>query len=364
MDNLSISKASGNDVNAPSERGTLEIIRKFVDDMGIAAKTFNQTSKDVFNQVVKDKILKNCKERHSEFISSFEYSGNLHQGLITEDQDDDDAVVLVILKTKKNNSDIEPEIHKGYGKFKVIEGSHYKHFCGDKMFVDPAKMADWICKEVQREVQQCRGWEISLTPPQPEKNHVVKLTINMNSSNELNVPSSSKAAAKSSLTVILLPVFVVDKQYFVPLEPQNAVKNADSNRWRQSFAMEKKEVLQGMDKDGGCRHDLYKVVATVLKREPTFSLLLAHIKMIFIAYIMNDCTREQSQKWKKEKLAERFEEFLYFMADSLKNKQLMHFWLNDLNILSTIRDITQGNMEKRIRKILSSQQEKEKVLTF
>lgn len=344
MDKLTMNDDSSN---------TLSIIRKFLNELNSATLMYTKTMKDVFNRVVKDRILKNCKESHSELISTFEYAGNLHERLITESQDDDDVVVLAFLKTKKNNGDVKPEVYEGYAKFQVIQGSYYMQFIEDGLYVNPGKLADWFFKQVQREVQKCSDFAISLTPPQSGKDHVVKLTIKLH----LDM-ARCPWKPEQTLTINILPAFVVGEQVFVPLEPQNGVHKNSCNRWKQSFAIQKKAILQNMDKDSGCRHDLYKVATTVLKREPTFSPVLAHVKMMFIVY-MNRCS-----DWSKDKLAERFDDFMRFIAESLQKKDLRHYWLKDVNLLSSIPEVALHNMETRILRILSSQQEKEKVLTF
>ena len=118
-----------------------------------------------------------------------------------------------------------------------------------------------------------------------------------------------------------------------------------------------KSLLKDMDKDQGCRHDLFKVTNTVLRREPTFSTLSSfHVKTALLRY--NQTTTE----WKRERLAERFTGFVGFVRDALKCKDLKHFWITDLNLLAEISAVTLGNMESRLTKILNSEQERSKVL--
>ena len=119
----------------------------------------------------------------------------------------------------------------------------------------------------------------------------------------------------------------------------------------------RKSLLKDMAKDQGCRHDLFKITNTVLRREPTFSPLSSfHVKTALLWY--NQTTTE----WKREQLAERFTGFVGFLRDALKCKDLKHFWITDLNLLADISAVTLGNMESRLTKILNSEQERSKVL--
>lgn len=130
-----------------------------------------------------------------------------------------------------------------------------------------------------------------------------------------------------------------------------------STAWAKSYTFIQKSILKDMDKDQGCRHDLFKVINTVLKREPTFShLLSAHLKMVLLHY--NDRTND----WSKDKLAERFTEFVEFLRDTLKDKRLQHYWVKDINLLSDISVSTLSNMHTRLSRILSSEKERSKVL--
>lgn len=127
--------------------------------------------------------------------------------------------------------------------------------------------------------------------------------------------------------------------------------------WVKSYTLMQKSLLKEMDKDQGCRHDLFKITNMVLRREPTFSPLSSfHVKTALLWY--NQTTTD----WKKEQLAERFTEFVKFLRDALQHKALKQFWISDLNLLADISAVTLGNMESRLTKILNSEQERSKVL--
>ena len=112
-----------------------------------------------------------------------------------------------------------------------------------------------------------------------------------------------------------------------------------------------------MDKDNGCRHNLFKVVKTVLKREPTFSHLSSlHMKMAFLWY------NSETKDFSNDKLAERFIEFMEFLRNKLQENVLYHFWIKDVNLLSEISASTLENMHRRLTRLLNSEQERNKVL--
>lgn len=69
-------------------------------------------------------------------------------------------------------------------------------------------------------------------------------------------------------------------------------------------------LFKDMDKDYGCRYDLFKVVNIVFYRELIFfCLIIFYFKMVLFWYnkIIND--------WGKDKLGDRFIEFVGFLRD-------------------------------------------------
>ncbi|XP_031556133.1 uncharacterized protein LOC116292926 isoform X2 [Actinia tenebrosa] len=350
------------------EEGILDLLRTFIDDMGNALSKSIRDSRELFNKYVKDVILKRCKENYPDLISNFEYSGNLYEKLMTEDQDED-VVILMVLKKKSN--DVIHMMHEGYySKFKV-QGKRYESFSDSEGFVSPEKMRKWFFTIVREEAESCaKEFGLDIKISQPAKNSPLKLDIKISQENCqekklcLNAEAASNVWFKTpSIRVCLLPAFeLVKRKFFVPIEPyhfEDSVTTKASNNWKQSFSLEMKNILQQMDTDGGCRHDLYKVVNTILKREPTFSYLLPHMKMLFVKFI-----KDSTKNWDKSKLGDKFEEFFSFLAGLLENKKLKHFWLDDVDLLSNVPTMTLENMEKRVKRILSSDQEKQKILKY
>ena len=58
--------------------------------------------------------------------------------------------------------------------------------------------------------------------------------------------------------------------------------------WRQSFSLDKKALLKRMDKDDhGCRHEVLRIVKSIVKWQRTSLGLLEsyHVKSTFVHYI-------------------------------------------------------------------------------
>ena len=89
-----------------------------------------------------------------------------------------------------------------------------------------------------------------------------------------------------------------------------------------------------MDRDHGCRHELLRIVKTIVNREPTSlgRLESYHLKTAFMHYI-----KEKRQNWtNRNSLGEHFVGFLGEMQKALENGNLSHYWLSGVNVLEDI----------------------------
>lgn len=321
----------------------LQLLRRFLDNLGAPLSKENKWSKEIIDQSLKDGVLKYCLEE-SDLISRFDYGGSLYEGLKTMGPDEGDAIILVALKAKGFiTSDVN---EAGYAVIKATEGSPYKEFSNKDGFVIPVKFKNWLFKLVNCAVQSItKGGASSASLKVSSCSTGVKVQIQEQS---------------KTLEVQLVPAFQLGSDYYVPPPnqhgylPEGAVYDT---AWSKSYTLMQKSLLKDMDKDHGCRHDLFKVVHTILKGEPTFSRLTSfHLKMALLWY--NKTTKD----WSRDSLADRFTEFVGFLRDALHQKVLKHFWIKDLNLLMDIQPVTLDNMHTRLSRILSSEQERSKVL--
>lgn len=90
------------------------------------------------------------------------------------------------------------------------------------------------------------------------------------------------------LSVDLVPCFQVGESCYVT-KPYTEGKHSVSSHellWRQSFSLQEKQVLEYMDRDHGCRHELLRIVKTLVKRQATsLPLESYYLKTAFMHYI-------------------------------------------------------------------------------
>ncbi|KAJ7353779.1 hypothetical protein OS493_032364, partial [Desmophyllum pertusum] len=131
--------------------------------------------------------------------------------------------------------------------------------------------------------------------------------------------------------------------------------------WRQSFSLEEKQLLQYMDKpDHGCRHELLRIVKTIVNRERTSlgRLHSYHLKTAFMHYI-----KEKPDNWAgRNSLGEHFVGFLGALQSYLERGNLPHYWLSGVNLLDDIDQGVVGQMAYRLKRILNSEAQRNIIL--
>ncbi|KAJ7388241.1 hypothetical protein OS493_039017 [Desmophyllum pertusum] len=134
------------------------------------------------------------------------------------------------------------------------------------------------------------------------------------------------------------------------------------NGWFYSLVDQaRKQLLQCMDKpDHGCRHELLRIVKTIVNRERTslYWLNSYHLKTAFMHYI-----KEKPDNWAGwNSLGEHFVGFLVALQSYLERGNLPHFWLPGVNLLDDIGQGVVGQMAYRLKRILNSEAQRNKIL--
>ena len=115
-----------------------------------------------------------------------------------------------------------------------------------------------------------------------------------------------------------------------------------------------------MDRDHGCRHELFRIVKTIVNREPSSlgRLESYHLKTAFMHYI-----KEKRRNWtRRNSLSEHFVGFLGEMQKALEKGFLPHYWLDGVNVLEDINEVVTKNMAYRLKRILNSEAERDRIL--
>ncbi|XP_068751496.1 uncharacterized protein [Montipora capricornis] len=349
---LNREKASENGSIASSasmlkQASLLQLLRRFLDDLGPLLSEETKWCKEVIDKYLINGVLKYCQDQTSgAVISKFDYGGSLYESLKILGCDSDDVLIYVVLKSRKGLISFDVD-KAGYAIVKETEGSPlYKDYSNCNGFLLPKKFTSWLLKIASSAVQllnqevTCASFKAS------------------SCSTGVKVAICEQSTCKS-VEVQLIPTFQLNgDEFFIPPPQHGYLPGADlDTAWAKSYTFTQKALLKDMDRDKGCRRDLFKVVNMILKQEATFSRLSSfHLKMAFLWY------NSEMKDFNKDKLDERFTGFLECLRNKLQVKVLEHFWIKDLNLLSEISVSTLENMHTRLTRLLNSEQERNKVL--
>ena len=171
----------------------------------------------------------------------------------------------------------------------------------------------------------------------------------------------NKGSEEKLLSLDFVPCFLARDGFYEP-RPFKGKRFVFTHKgfWSQSFSLEEKEVLENMDqKDHGCRHELLRIVKTVIKGQVTsLPLDSYYLKTAFMHYI-----EKHSQDWvSSEALGKHFLKFLGEVQLYLKSGNLPHYSLPDVNLLNDFKQVVVKQMANRLKRILNSEAKLQKIL--
>ena len=314
-------------------------------------------SRKLVKEYVENQIMAYCRQNSTLPILRLEYTGSVYERLKTEAADEVD--VMVVLKTATPLLWGDPEVMveetdvPGYVRLKARKDSKLRKYASSEGYIKPERLRNgWFYSLV---VQAVRNYEDSLSCSD------IQMIVRYHGP-AVQLDLKEKESHNILLSVDLVPCFQVgpDQGYFVakPYTGQRYVSHSGL-LWRQSFSLGEKTILQHMDRDSGCRHELLRIVKTIVKRDPTSLGVLEsyHLKTAFMHYI-----KEKPDNWNKHSLGKHFHEFLQYLQEFLEKGDLPHYWLPGVNLLEDINPVVVENMAYRLQNILNSEAKMNRIL--
>ena len=331
---------------------TQQLRRYSADHVKITREDTDQAKRLVDNYI-KSEILAYICSNSDLPISKQEYTGSLYERLKTEAVDEVD--VMVVLQTAKQEVTKEdpgvPGV-PGFVLLKVAQDSPLKKYTNADGYILPEKLrASWFFGFVQKAVNELKANNPTLPVELEVRAHGPAVQLDI-----------TDQTTKKKLSADLVPTFQLSPTEYFVAKSYTGKKSPPCNPkllWRQSFSLKEKARLQEMDKeDHGCRHELLRIVKTIIRAETTFAKLTSyHLKTVFLHYNSN-----LGLQWGSDVLGERFLEYMEMLYTALESKILDHFWVSGVNLLDNIQGKTLENMADRLRRILDSNKERSKVL--
>lgn len=248
---------------------------------------------------------------------------------------------------------VEDTDASGYVRLKAREDSKLRKYVVREGYINPVRLRDgWFHGLVVKAVGNFKE-------KYPRSD--IEMTVHYHGP-AIRLEISKKETSEFLLSVDLVPCFQTgsDQSYFIA-KRYTGQRNVSSPGllWRQSFSLEEKALLRDMDRDSGCRHELLRIVKTIVNKERSSlgRLESYHLKTAFMHYI-----KEKPYYWDRYSLAKHFHGFLQHLHAYLEKGHLPHYWLPGINLLEDIDPVVVGHMAGRVKRILNSDAEMNRIL--
>ena len=300
-------------------------------------------SRELVRNYVEGQVMVYCRQNSALPILRLEYTGSVYEGLKTEAADEVD--VMVVLKTNRQEVTVEDPGIPGYVRIKAATGSKFRTYASPEGYINPERLRNgWFYSLVDQAVTAFNS-----SSPYSD----VRLIVRYHGP-AIQLDITRKGTGEVLLSTDLVPcIHIGGDDYFVAKSyaGRRSVRHSEL-LWRQSFSLKEKATLQHMDTDRGCRHELLRIVKTIVKRERTSlgALESYHLKTAFMFYM-----REKPNNWSgQSSLGEHFVAFLRKMQTYLERGNLPHYWLPGVNLLEDINKVVIEKMAYRFKSILNS----------
>ena len=271
-----------------------------------------------------------------------------NERLITEAADE--VGIMVVLETQNSGFEVIASEVPGYVRLRERGEPIFCKYSDREGYLDPKSFRDgWFQSIVQQAVN-------NIQVPFSD----VRLVVRTHGP-AVQVYIFTKVSKVKLLSVDLVPGFHARNSWYVP-RPFKGKRFVFTHKgfWSQSFSFEEAQVLENMDeKDHGCRHELLRIVKTVIKgRVTSLPLDSYYLKTAFMHYI-----EKHSQDWvSEEALGKHFLGYLEELLLYLQSGNLPHYNLPDVNLLKDFKRVAVKQMANRLKRILNSEVKLQKIL--
>lgn len=232
------------------------------------------------DEYVKDEVLNYIRQNSDIPLRNLEYTGSQYERLKTEAADEVD--VMVVLDAKRHMTVEEVHEVPGWVKLRVHkpESPFLKYANSDNCILPEKMLSQWLYSIVTKARNAFQKKAASSTVSLTVRKHGPAVQL------DITELSSSK-----TLSVDLVLAFGFDDHEFYVAKPfkiKNRNKHLPCSKdilLRKSFSTREKAKLKSMDNmDSGCRHELLRIVKTIVRNDSALKgkLTTYHLKTAFL----------------------------------------------------------------------------------
>ena len=243
------------------ERGLLaKKLRKYSAKYVKISQDNTKYARRLVKEYIGDQIMIYCRKNSTLPISRLEYAGSVYERLKTEAADEVD--IMVVLKTSKTEVVAEGSGVPGYARLVPRANSNLCKYASDGGYINPERLLNgWFFSLVDQAVSNYRA---------RSQHSDIDMVVRAHGP-AVQVDIVKKGTDENLLSVDLVPCFFIRPDSFYVAKPYTGCRSVSSPDllWRQSFSLKEKSLVKKMDKDHGRRHELLRIVKTIVNREPT-----------------------------------------------------------------------------------------------
>ena len=147
------------------------------------------------------------------------------------------------------------------------------------------------------------------------------------------------------------------KAIYIPKKSSDDAVEKES--WFRSYALQEREMFDGMDRNNGCRKQVLRILKVIRKRNELASLSSYHLKTALLKQVK---AQPNPERWKQSDLGARLMDVIRQLAVCLSKHYMKHYFMQNYNLFEKFEDSAMENMKCRICRLCSNQTKMESIL--
>lgn len=297
-------------------------------------------------------LLQYCK-KETGVVRNMEYGGSMYERL--ESKRGNEFEVMVVIKTGLEDVAVEDVVPNLYSKLKLVTAqadTKLVRFTDTCDYLRPERMQNWLDKLAQEWNENTKRFSDGARVRTHKHGTAVEIIIR-------------DTNRGGSVTAQMIPCVKIEDDsgtihYYVPCAFQEYTKfelgnNAErSTLWRRTFSLKEREIVSNLDGSGRsmCRLECLKILKFLFSSDKKLRVFPFYLlKTAFLHY----CTIET--EWRADNLAERFLGMLRYIQESVRRKDLPHYFLPSVNLLKGLSGSSLHAVHSRLQQLLTDEKQ-------
>lgn len=266
------------------------------------------------------------------------YTGSVYQGVAVPSHNIDFDIVVIQPRDVSRHLTPEPR-SPGYCSLKMTgeKAYEYRGLLDGEGYLLPNESVDKFYGVVQKVINE-----------HGEMSRVVKLVDSGPSVQQDTYRKDRSGELMYSVDVVLAyEIEQEGKNIIYVAKPPKTESAQTRNAWRKSFSLDEKELFCGMDRDGGCRKMVLRILKAMLKKQSELEGLTSYNMKTALLHEVKEVS-----SWKASELVPRLIAVLDRLCKNLDAKVQPDYFVREINVLAKLSPGAMKNIKNRLRRIM------------